>query len=291
MAGNMTRRECISALAAVCAATTSASAGSPSRRMKFGVQLHGIRGVCARDVRGALAAIKAMGYEGIEAGNFFGLSPREFGEAVRNAGLELVALQYYPYLLVGRELDETVRICYECGARRVNAAWFKGSAENKADWQLAVNVLNHAAGVFEKEGLSIGYHNHDHEFMIWMEGTTAMEWMAKRFAPNVAIEFDPGLATLAGVDPLAWIAAHPHAGPDAHLTPAIAVRATSGAANAESGGCGLGSASDRADWRRIIPALAASGVEWGFAKPLTHPDSLGDLEASAKWLESSKAFS
>lgn len=76
-----------------------------------------------------------------------------------------------------------------------------------------------------------------------------------------------------GVDPLAFIAAHPNLGPDAHLTPA--------------GDCALGAAQDRADWRRIIPALAASGVEWAFVKPLAHPDSLADLEASRKWLEKS----
>jgi len=224
--------------------------------LRLGVQLHGIRGVCAKDLRGTLAAIRAMGFEGVEAGNFFGLEPKAFGEAVREP-----------------QIHDTIRLCRETGTKRLNAAWFKGSAENKADWQLAVNVLNHAAEVFAREGLSLGYHNHDQEFSIRLEGVTAMEWMRTRLSSKVALEFDPGWAALAGADPLAFLAAHPNFGPDAHLTPA--------------GDCALGAAQDRADWRRIIPALAASGVEWAFVKPLAHPDSLADLEASRNWLEKS----
>ena len=92
-----------------------------------------------------------------------------------------------------------------------------------------------------------------------------------RLSPKVAIEFDPGWAVLAGADPLAFIAAHPNLGPDAHLTPA--------------GECALGAPGDRADWRHIIPALREIGVEWAFVKPLAHPDTLDDLEASRRVAE------
>lgn len=279
----MTRREFIKAVgaAAVAALMPHEDFASEGQRLHYGVQLHGIRGVCAKDLRGTLAAIRAMGFEGVEAGNFFGLEPKAFGAAVREAGLELVALQLYPYFLTEPQIADAIRLCRETGAKRLNAAWFKGSAENKADWQLAVNVLNHAAEVFAREGLSLGYHNHDQEFRIRLEGVTAMEWMMSRLSSKVALEFDPGWAALAGADPLAFLAAHPNLGPDAHLTPAI----PDARDDVPPGQGGLGAAQDRADWRRIIPALAASGVEWAFVKPLAHPDSLADLEASRKWLE------
>ena len=122
--------------------------------------------------------------------------------------------------------------------------------------------------------LSLGYHNHDQEFRITFEGVTAMEWMMARLTPKVAIEFDPGWAVLAGSDPLAFIATNPNLGPDAHLTP--------------TGRGALAAPDDRADWRRIVPALAASGVEWAFVKPLAHPDSLDDLEASRRALSDLK---
>ena len=278
MRKSMTRRECVSALAALgvsAAVPKAALAAAPARGMKFGVQLHGIRGVCARDIRGALAAVKAMGYEGIEAGSFFGLSPKDFGAAVRDAGLELVALQFYPHLFTEPQLRETIRLCRECGAKRLSSAWFKGSAENFNDWQLVVNVLKHAAQVCKDEGIAVSYHNHDQEFAMRLGGEVAMDWLAKRLSPDVDLEFDPGWCVVAGGDAAAWLAAHPHRNPTVHLTPAIADG--SGLAPGEAG---LGSPRDKVDWRTLIPALEKDGVRWAFAKPLTHPDSLADLEAS-----------
>ena len=46
------------------------SAPLREKPLRLGVQLHGIRGVCAKDVRGTLAAIRAMGFEGAQTGNF-----------------------------------------------------------------------------------------------------------------------------------------------------------------------------------------------------------------------------
>lgn len=282
MRDGITRRECVSALASlgVAAAVPKAVLSAASVRcMKFGVQLHGIRGVCARDIRGALAAVKAMGYEGIEAGNFFGLSPRDFGETVRDAGLELVALQFYPHLFTEPQLRETIRLCRECGAKRLSSAWFKGSAENFNDWQLVVNVLNHAARVCKAEGIAVSYHNHDQEFAMRICGEPAMDWLAKRLSSDVDFEFDPGWCVLAGGDAAAFLVAHPHRNPTVHLTPAIA-----DGAGLAPGEAGLGSPRDQADWRTLIPALGKDGVKWAFVKPLTHPDSLADVQASAKCL-------
>ena len=48
------------------------------------------------------------------------------------------------------------------------------------------------------------------------------------------------------------------------------------------GACGVGSARDLADWRRILPAAEADGTEWLVVKPTAYPDSLADLAASAR---------
>ena len=69
---------------------------------------------------------------------------------------------------------------------------------------------------------------------------------------------------------LAWLAAHPRRNPTVHVMPA--------------GGRSVGDTNDRADWRRIIPALVADGVEWLVVKPVARPDSLADLKASIDYL-------
>ncbi len=251
---------------------------------RLAFQTYAVRDLCEKDFAGTLKAAKAMGFEGVETGRFYGLDAKGLKAACDEAGLELVALQLYPHCLTEPQLAETIKFCKESGAKRINVAWYKGSAENANDWQLLVNVLNHAAAVCAKEGIEVAYHNHDQEFKISLHGRTAMEWLydgdgpgllrqvneTPRLSPLVKQELDIGWCVLAGGDPLAWLAAHPRRNPTVHVMPA--------------GGRSVGDANDRADWRRIIPALVADGVEWLVVKPVARPDSLADLKASIDYL-------
>ena len=48
---------------------------------------------------------------------------------------------------------------------------------------------------------------------------------------------------------------------------------------------GTDPAERKAKWKRIVPALAADGVEWLVVKPTMHPGSLDDLKSSIKYLK------
>ena len=93
-------------------------------------------------------------------------------------------------------------------------------------------------------------------------------------------EFDPGWCVLAGCDPMEWLRAHPRRNPCVHVMPAIA-----DAAGLMPGQCGVGSARDRAEWSRILPALAADGTQWLVVKPTVHPGSIKDLKSSYEHLK------
>lgn len=251
--------------------TTSVYAAQTAPLPRLAFHVYAVRDACERDFLGTLKAARAMGYEGVETGRFYGRDAKGLKAACDEAGLELVALQLYPHMLTEPQLADTIRFCHDCGAKRINVAWYKGSEENENDWQLLVNVLNHAAEVCAKEGIAVGYHNHDQEFRTRFGDKTAMEWLFGRFSLLVKQEFDPGWCVLAGGDPLAWLAAHPHRNPTVHIMPA--------------GDYAIGSSNDRADWRGIVHALAADGVEWLVVKPTARPDSLADLESSIKYLK------
>lgn len=266
------------AFAAVGAAgAMAASPAAANARLAF--QVYGVRDLCAKDFAATLRAVREIGYEGVETGRFYGRDAKGLKAVCDDAGLELVALQLYPHTLTEPELAKTIKFCHDCGCHRINTAWFKGSAENDNDWQLVVNVLNHAAEVCAKEGIAVAYHNHDQEFRIRFGRKTAMEWLYERFSPRVLQEFDPGWCVLAGCDPLKWLAAHPRRNPTVHVMPAIA-----DASGLKPGEAGVGSARDKVDWRRLLPALRDDGVRWLVVKPTTHPDSLEDIKASYVYL-------
>jgi len=261
---------------------------------RLAFQVYAVRDMCEKDFVGTLKAAKAIGYEGVETGRFYGLDAKGLKAACDEAGLELVALQLYPHNLTEPQLAETIKFCKDCGCKRINTAWFKGSAENPNDWQMLVNVLNHAAEVCAKECISVAYHNHDHEFSMSIGDKCIWDWLwekdagnslgqiapAPRFSGLVLQELDCGNCVLGGGDPIACLAAHPHRNPTVHIMPAIA-----DSKRLKPGEAGVGSSCDKANWRRIIPALAADGAEWLVVKPTAHPGSLDDLEASIKYLK------
>lgn len=257
----MTRREfAVGAGAAAVAganlwaADSSASVGG--RVLRRGFQVYAVRDLCERDFPGTLKAAKALGYEGVETGRFYGRDAKGLKAVCEDAGLELFALQLYPDTLVGDELKKTIRFCHECGCECVNTAWFKGSSENERDWQLVVNVLNAAAPVLRREGIRLGYHNHDQEFRIRFGGKTVCEWLFERFSPLVKQEFDPGWCSAAGEDPVKWLKEHPGRNPTVHVMP------------------GYGT-----DWPAVFAELRRQETEWLVAKPTSHPDSLDGLRA------------
>ncbi len=261
---------------------------------RLAFQVYAVRDLCEKDFVGTLKAAKAIGYEGVETGRFYGRDAKGLKAACDEAGLELVALQLYPHNLTEPQLAETIRFCKDCGCNRVNVAWYKGSAENPEDWQLLVNVLNHAAEVCAKEGIYVAYHNHDHEFRIKFGGKCVWDWLwakdadnslsqiapAPRFSGLVLQELDCGNCVLGGGDPVKCISAYPHRNPTVHVMPAIA-----DAKGLKPGEAGVGSSRDAADWRRIVPALAADGVQWLVVKPTAHPGSIEDLKASYSYLK------
>ena len=286
------RRDFISGIVAT-ALIPPASAGV-SRRMKVGFQVFAVRDLCERDLIGTLKDAKTIGYEGVETGRFYGRSAADWKAICADAGLQLFALQLYPHNLTEPQLGETIRFCHAAGCSRINVAWYKGSAENPNDWQLLVNVLNHAAEVCAKEGISVAYHNHDHEFRQKIGGRCVWDWLWResdgsdlrqvtatmRFSSLVRQELDCGNCVLGGGDPVEWIRRFPGRNPTVHIMPAIA-----DADGLKPGEAGVGSARDRADWPRIIRALDESGTEWLTVKPTAFPDSLADLKISFDYLK------
>ena len=105
----MTRRNFIlSASAAACVARAVPVGVAP--RLAF--QVYGVRDLCDHDLVGTLKAAKAMGYEGVETGRFYGRSARDWKAMCTDIGLELVALQLYPFNLTEPDLAKTIRFCH-----------------------------------------------------------------------------------------------------------------------------------------------------------------------------------
>ena len=74
----------------------------PAPRLAF--QVYSVRSLCEKDFTGTLKAAKAMGYEGVETGRFYGRGAKEIRSLMDEVGLKLVALQLYPHSLTEPQL-------------------------------------------------------------------------------------------------------------------------------------------------------------------------------------------
>lgn len=255
------------AAAAVSRVGTAASVAGP----RLGFQVYGIRELCDRDLVGTLKAAAAIGYEGVETGRFYGRSAADWKAICADVGLDLFALQLYPHMLTEPDLAKTIRFCDACGCRQISTAWYKGSAENLGDWQLVVNVVNHAAEVCAREGITVAYHNHDQEFATKFDGRTVWEWLWEgegrnpelgqlfplaRFSSRVKQEFDPNWCTVAGENAVNWFEKHAARNPTIHVT----------------------IDDPRCDWPRIVSLARRAVTRWLVVKPTAHPDSMDDLK-------------
>lgn len=292
----MNRREFLmgGVAAAIGSRLSAASADTPGV-LKLGFQVFGVRDLCDRDFAGTLKAVREMGYTGVETGRFYGRSGKELRQIFADCDLDCFAVQLYPHTLTEPQLANTIRFCQDIGCRRINCAWFQGSRGNLGDWQLMINVLNHAAEVCAKEGIAVAYHNHDHEFSFKVGGKPMWDWLwcgegrnpevgqiapVSRFSPRVVQELDCGNCVLGGGDPVEWIDRFPGRIPTVHVMPAIA-----DATGLKPGEAGVGSVRDRADWPRILAALRRCGTEWLTVKPTAFPGSLEDVRASYAYLK------
>jgi len=89
----------VSFVAAVFATCSLCAVAAP--RLAF--QVYAVRDLCERVFAGTLKAARAIGYEGVETGRFYGLDAKGLKAACVEAGLELVALQLYPLAADGVE--------------------------------------------------------------------------------------------------------------------------------------------------------------------------------------------
>lgn len=278
----MTRRDFV--VGGAAAVGTTVFGVESARKPRLAFHVYAVRDLCEGDLVETLKKARSIGYEGVETGRFYGRGAAEWNSICKDIGLELIALQLYPHMLTEPQIGQTIRFCHESGCLRINAAWFKGSRENSNDWKLVVNVINHAAEVCAKEGIEIGYHNHDQEFLTFFDGKTALSWLYERFDSRVKQEFDPGWCVLAGQDPCTWLKTHPCRNPTMHVMPAIS---ETDVIRTRPGVAGIGSRYDQVDWRNFLPSARNDGVEWFVVKPTAHPDSLDDLVASYGYLADS----
>ena len=174
-----------------------------SRAQTIGIQLYSLRDQFQKDVPGTLALIKSWGITEIEGEGNFGLSQEEFNKLLFQNGLKVVSVGV-EFDDLDKDIDKVIKKAKAFGAKMVMCALVPHDGDNftLAYADKAIKVFNASGEKLAREGLSLCYHAHDHEFASYEEGSI-FDYMAGKMNPKFAnFEMDVPLVKESGTDPL-----------------------------------------------------------------------------------------
>jgi len=163
------------------------------------IQLYTLREALEADRDGTLAAVAAMGVDKVEP---FGIENFDWlPEALAAAGLEAdsahAGIVQNPEKVLAAAKKLGVTTVFQPSPDPRNAF------ESAEDLKTFTDALNAQVDAFEAEGIVIGYHNHDWEFLgATIDGQTPYDYFVSLLDPRVVLELDTYWASAGGVDPL-----------------------------------------------------------------------------------------
>ena len=203
----------------------SKATGNKALPEKIGLQLYTLRDQLAKDPKGTLAKVAAIGYNEVETfygyegpadkGLFWGLTPKELGAVLKQHNLVTPSGHYQlnDYLTRGNGKDDAlapqIRLATELGQQYFVVPVLPLSLWDKQlgadDYKFMAAQLNKAGELCKAANMKIGYHNHFWEFKKLSDSSsTGYEIMLKETDPSlVTFELDLFWAEKAGHDPIA----------------------------------------------------------------------------------------
>jgi sugar phosphate isomerase/epimerase len=165
------------------------------------LQLYTLRAELARDFDFMIEQVATVGYTGVETAGFDGTTVKAAARKFKDLGLTVCGA-HLP-LPVGDRQAEVLETMQTLGCTRlVCASLPRYQFETVAGIQEACETLNAASLVARSHGLTLGYHNHDFEFMR-VDGRVAHEMLRDCLSPDVFFEIDTYWVQTAGIDPAA----------------------------------------------------------------------------------------
>ena len=180
----------------------------------LGIQLYTVRDVCAKDFKGTLKALAAMGYQGVEfAGDYGKLDPKELAAFLKES--KLVAAGMHVSLA---DIQDSNSPSYQY-AKAIKSPFLTTSLCGQVgpQWKQTIAEVAKAGAVAKAQGLVFTYHNHAQEFQL-VDGKIAQDMMFEQTDRGaVSFELDTYWIKAGGQDPIAYINKFAGRVPQVHL--------------------------------------------------------------------------
>jgi len=248
---------------------------------RIGIQLYTVRGLMQKDFDATLAHVAEIGYREVEFAGYYGRTPAQVRDILKQLGLTAPAT-HIPLESLSKEPDATLDMARQVGHEYVVCPWIPEEQRHTLDdWRRIADQLNAAGAAAQKAGLQLAYHNHNFEFAP-VDGQTPYDLLLKATDPTlVKLELDLFWITFAGADPLAYFAQYPGRFPLVHVKDMRTKPTPDATAEQVMADVGKGSI----DWKGIFGHEAQAGIQHFFVEHDSPPEPLDDIRASFTYLK------
>lgn len=169
--------------------------------MEYGLQLYSVRDMTGADFEGALREVAALGYRFVEFAGFFGHSAEEVKQLLDAYGLSVSGTHTGWQELTADNIEATIAYHTAIGNKNIIIPGADLSTKEKLD--ALIDLINEAQPRLAQAGITLGYHNHAHEFVPTEYGAIIHKELEER--TRVGFEIDTYWAYVAGEDPVALL--------------------------------------------------------------------------------------
>lgn len=236
--------------------------------MEYGIQMYSVRDITEKNMDGALKALAEMGYKNVEFAGFFGIPAEEIAGMLEKYGLKVSGTHTGLNEIVDH-YEETLAYHKAIGNKRIIVPGHDLSTKEKLDD--FIDKMNEYAVKLAAEGITLGYHNHDHEFKPNEDGQIIYDEIVAR--TNIALEIDTYWVYAAGKDPVALMEQLKDRLPVIHIK--------DGLSNREGKPLGMGTAPVADVYRKAV----ALGVPMVVESETLTPDGLTEAKICIEFLK------
>ena len=185
--------------------------------LPIALQLYSVREDLEKDLKGTLAKVKAMGYEGVEFAGLYDNSVEDIVAALKEYDLIPVAA-HVPFVDMIKDPEGMMDTYARIGCKYVVIPYlteeYRPGCEKFQEVLDGARVLGEAAN---KHGMTLLYHNHDFEFAK-INGEYALDVIYKEIPKELLqTEIDTCWVNVAGENPADYVRKYTDRAPVVHL--------------------------------------------------------------------------
>lgn len=254
-------------------------------RGELGVQLWSFRDQAKGDPAAMLRMTRAMGLTHVETAGMYGMTARQFADALQAAGLRATAM-HVGYDDFKNNPEKVIADAKALGVKYVGTAWYPHEgAFTETDARRAIADFNAFGRRMKDAGLTFFYHDHGYEPVPYRNGETLLDLIIQQTDPAlVAFEMDVLWTYLPGVDPVALIRKYPGRFRLMHIKdmkPGVPRGSLAGGIPAEQqAAIGEG----QVNWGALMQAAQRDGMAYYYIEDET-PDPVNNVPKSISYLE------